>query len=181
MATVAMSPGPVSGAGWDLDGYLRRPEMVGARACGEVLDRVQAGEPLDREPLVADLAASLVSGLLGAAVPAEVASAAVTITRPGASGIPWSRPASGPGGVHALAVVALARATLATGCPVVVPGSHRDAAHDPPALPVVGAVPVPLERGDVLVVDGRLLHRRTDNHSIDTTAALVVAFRRPGG
>ncbi len=191
MATVAISHEPVSGAGWDEDGYLVRPAAVDARVCAAVLDRAGTGGSLHREPVVAELETTLLATVLdpGAArgvsigdgsAHARVASAEVVITRSGGSGSPWTRLATAPERRGVLAVLALTPTTLAAGCSWVVPGSHRGAAAGRPARPA-GAVPVPLDRGDVLVVDGRLSHRRTDNHSIDTTAVLIVVFDRPGG
>jgi Phytanoyl-CoA dioxygenase (PhyH) len=193
MATVTMSHEPVSGAGWDADGYLVRAAAVDARVCAGVLDRAGTGGSLHREPVVAELEAALLATFLepggedGGRDPigdvserVPVASAEVVITLPGGSGSPWARLAPAPERPGVLTVLALTPTTLATGCSWVVPGSHRDAAAGPIASPA-GAVPVSLDRGDVLVADGRLLHRRTDNHSIDTTALLIVVFDRPGG
>jgi ectoine hydroxylase-related dioxygenase (phytanoyl-CoA dioxygenase family) len=75
--------------------------------------------------------------------------------------------------------LALTDATLASGCPWVLPGSHRGAQDL--GLPVDGAVPVPLDAGDAVLVDGALVQRVTDNQSVDATAALVVSFRPVGG
>ena len=75
--------------------------------------------------------------------------------------------------------LALTDATLATGCPGSSPA--RTAASSPSASPVDGAVPVPLAAGDALLVHGASSTGVTDNHSVDATAALVVAFRPAGG
>ena len=169
-----------------------RAATVDARVCAGVLDRAGTGGSLHREPVVAQLEAVLLAtfpdpgGDRGgdptgdASERVRAASAEVVITLPGGSGSPWAGPAPASERPGVLIVLALTPTTLATGCSWVVPGSHRDAAAGPIASPA-GAVPVPLDRGDVLVADGRLLHRRTDNHSIDTTAVLIVVFDRPGG
>lgn len=191
MATVATSHEPVSGAGRDEDGYLVHAAAVDALVCAGVLDRAGTGGSLHREPVVAQLEATLLAtfpdlaggrGVALAGVPDRLraVSAEVVITLTGGQGTPWARLAPAPERPGVLAVLALAPTTLATGCSWVVPGSHLEAAADPITSPA-GAVPVPLDRGDVLVADGRLLHRRTDNHSIDTTAVLIVVFDRPGG
>ena len=63
----------------------------------------------------------------------------------------------------------------------MVPGSHRDGMAAETAFPVAGAVAVQLEVGDLVLIDGGLVHRATDNHSVDATAALVVVFAASGG
>jgi hypothetical protein len=181
MATVEMSPEPVSGAGWDEDGYVVRAAVVAPGECAAILERSRSGGLLDRAPDVADRLAERVARLGATSLPLGAASAEVELVLPGSSARGWARPAVLPGGPAVVAYVALKPATLATGCPWVVPGSHRDPAPEPPRPPVLGAVPVPLAPGDVLVLDGRVLHRRTANHSIDTTATLIVAFHGPGG
>ena len=188
MATVAMSPEPVSGAGWDEDGYVRA-EAVAPEECAAILERSRSGGLLDRVPDVAlrladrfsDRFSDRPSRVGATAAPMRAASAEIDLVLPGATAATWARPAALPGGPAVIALVALAPATLASGCTWVVPGSHRDSAPEPPQPPVLGAVPVPLALGDVLVLDGRLLHRRTANHSIDPTATLIVAFRPVGG
>jgi ectoine hydroxylase-related dioxygenase (phytanoyl-CoA dioxygenase family) len=180
MAAVAMSPGPLPDAGWDVDGYVPVRGAADQAACAALLARGASGPP-DDDPTVAALAAEVVAGLLGG--PVTVESCRVVMSLPGASGTPWGR-ANGRGrgrGRTALAVVALTPATVATGCPWVVAGSHRDATARPPGLPVDGAAAVPLAAGDALVADGGLLQRVTGNHSVDTAAALVVVFHRTGG
>ena len=42
-------------------------------------------------------------------------------------------------------------------------------------------MPVPLDAGDAVLVDGALVQRVTDNQSVDATAALVVSFHPVGG
>ena len=87
--------------------------------------------------------------------------------------------ADGTHGCIAVLRLALTDATLASGCPWVLPGSHRGAQDL--GLPVDGAVPLPLDAGDAVLVDGELVQRVTDNQSVDATAALVVALTDPAG
>jgi hypothetical protein len=181
MATVAMPPGPLSGAAWNADGYVPVRRVVDAATCAALLAGARDG-PESHPGAVAALAAGLGTDLLAdlAGGPVDVASSRVVLTLPGAAGAPWAR---SPEGGRAVGVrLALTPADLAAGCPWVVAGSHRDGGSPGvPGLPVDGAVPVPLDAGDALVVDGDLLHRVTDNHSVAATAALVVVFRLTGG
>jgi hypothetical protein len=176
MATVTSALGPLSDAAWDADGYVPLRDLMDPDTCAAVLDRAGDASRPHHDPVVAALGAALLADLVRTEVVA--ASSDLVVTRPGSAGANWGR-ADGTGGRTAVLRVALTEATLAGGCPWVLPGSHRGAA--PLGLPVDGAVPVPLGAGDALLVDGALLHRVTDNHSVDTTVALVVAFRTVGG
>ncbi len=111
---------------------------------------------------------------------------------PGAWGQPWHQdsyyfPFDPPGPVVGL-WLAVTRATLANGCLHVVPGSHREPVHT--HVPdrraganygyteivdhdMRGSEPVLMEPGDLLVFDSHLMHRSTDNASIDLRAAMV--------
>jgi Phytanoyl-CoA dioxygenase (PhyH) len=176
MATVTSALGPLSDAAWNADGYVPLRDLVDPTRCAALLDRAgDASGPFD-DPTVVALAAALLADLLHAET--RVASSDLVVSRPGSPGTRWDR-ADGIGGRTAVLWLALADLTLATGCPWVVPGSHRE--PEPAGLPVDGAVPVPLGAGDALLLDGALAHRMTDNHSADAVAALVVAFRIIGG
>lgn len=175
MATVS-ALGPLSDAAWDADGYVSLRDLVDPATCAVVLDRAgDASRPHD-DPLVAALGVALLADLLHAEV--TVVSSDLVVALPGSAGSPWGR-SDANGGRTAVLWLALTDVTLATGCPWVLPGSHRGA--EPLGLPVVGAAPVRLGAGDALLVDGALAHRVTDNHSTDATVALVVAFRIVGG
>ncbi len=183
MATVASALGPAPGAAWDADGYVTRRRAVDRAACDALLARARAGDASRpyHDPEAVALGPAWAADVLD--TPVRATSSHLVVTLPGAAGTPWSGgPGQGSGGLPAGAVVlhlALTDATLATGCPWVVPGSHTQA--EPPGLPVDGAVPVPLAAGDALLGDGRLLQRVTDNHSVDATAALIVVFRPIAG
>jgi len=181
MATVTSALGPVPGAAWDADGYVLVPRVVDRATCAAVLDRAGDASRPHHDPAVAALGGALVADLLGTAV--EPAPSHLVLTLPGAAGTRWGAGTGrATGRLPAGSVVlrlALTDATVATGCPWVVPGSHRGA--EPPGLSADGAVPVPLGAGDALLVDGALVHRVTDNHSVDATATLVVVFRPVAG
>jgi hypothetical protein len=175
MATVS-ALGPLSDAAWDTDGYVPLRDLVDPATCAALVDRAgDASRPHD-EPDVAALGATLVADRLQAMV--AVASSDLVVGLPGSAGVPWNR-ADGSSGRTAVLWLALTEVTLATGCPWVLPGSHRTA--EPLGLPVDGAVPVRLGAGDALLADGALALRVTANHSADATAALVVVFRTAGG
>jgi hypothetical protein len=176
MATVTSALGPLSDAAWDADGYAPLRDLVDPAACAALLDRAGDGSRPHHDPVVAALGAELLADLLHTAV--EAVSSQLVVTGPGCAGTTWGR-ADGTHGCAAVLRLALTDATLATGCPWVLPGSHRGV--EPLGLPVDGAVPVPLAAGDALLAHGALVHRVTDNHSVDATAALVVAFRTAGG
>jgi ectoine hydroxylase-related dioxygenase (phytanoyl-CoA dioxygenase family) len=176
MATVTSALGPLSDAAWDADGYALLRDLVDAATCAAVLDRAGDATRPHHDPVVAARGAALLADLLRTEVVA--ASSHLVVTLPGSAGATWGV-ADGSGGRTAVLRLALTDTTLATGCPWVLPGSHRGVG--PLGLPVDGAVPVPLAAGDALLVHGALVHRVTDNHSVDATAALVVAFRTVGG
>ena len=143
-----------------------------ARRCSNAPVTARGPTTIPRSPC----GAALLADLLHAEV--EAASSQLVVTLPGAAGTSWGS-ADRRDEPTAILRVALTPATVATGCPWVLPGSHRGV--EPLGLPVDGAAPVPLDVGDALLVDGALVHRVTDNHSADATAALVVAFRIVGG
>jgi ectoine hydroxylase-related dioxygenase (phytanoyl-CoA dioxygenase family) len=179
MATVTSALGPAPGAAWHTDGYVVRRGAVDRATCEAVLARAGDASRLYHDPDVAVLGAAWAADLLHA--PVQVTSSHLVLALPGAAGTPWSaaagtdRPREGAVILH----LALTDATLASGCPWAVPGSHTRA--EPPGLPVDGAVPLPLAVGDAVLLDGGLGHRVTDNHSVDATAALVVVFHRAAG
>ncbi len=179
MATVTSALGPAPGTAWHTDGYVVRRGGVDRATCEAVLARAGEASGRHHDPEVAVLGAAWAADLVHA--PVGVTSSHLVVTLPGAAGARWPgaagtrRPQAGTVILH----LALTEATLATGCPWVVPGSHAGA--EPPGLPVDGAVPVPLAAGDALLLDGGLRHRVTDNHSVNATAALVVVFHRAGG
>jgi len=176
MATVTSALGPLSDAAWDADGYAPLRALVDPATCATLLDRAGHASRPHHDPVVAALGAALLADLLHTAV--EAASSHLVVTGSGCAGTTWGR-ADGTRGCIAVLRLALTDATLASGCPWVLPGSHRGAQDL--GLPVDGAVPVPLAAGDALLAHGALVHRVTDNHSVDATAALVVAFRTAGG
>jgi ectoine hydroxylase-related dioxygenase (phytanoyl-CoA dioxygenase family) len=176
MATVTSALGPLSDAAWDADGYAPLRDLVDAATCAAVLDRAGDATRPHHDPVVAARGAALLADLLRSEVVSV--SSHLVVTLPGSAGATWGV-ADGSGGRTTVLRLALTDATLATGCPWVLPGSHRGVG--PVGLPVDGAVPVPLAAGDALLVHGALVHRVTDNHSVDATAALVVAFRTVGG
>jgi ectoine hydroxylase-related dioxygenase (phytanoyl-CoA dioxygenase family) len=176
MATVTSALGPLSDAAWDADGYAPLRDLVDAATCAAVLDRAGDATRPHHDPVVAARGAALLAYLLRSEVVSV--SSHLVVTLPGSAGATWGV-ADGSGGRTTVLRLALTDATLATGCPWVLPGSHRGVG--PVGLPVDGAVPVPLAAGDALLVHGALVHRVTDNHSVDATAALVVAFRTVGG
>jgi Phytanoyl-CoA dioxygenase (PhyH) len=176
MATVTSALGPLSDAAWDADGYAPLRDLVDAATCAAVLDRAGDATRPRHDPVVAARGAALLADLLRTEVVSV--SSHLVVTLPGSAGATWGV-ADGSGGRTTVLRLALTDATLATGCPWVLPGSHRGVG--PVGLPVDGAVPVPLAAGDALLVHGALVHRVTDNHSVDATAALVVAFRTVGG
>ena len=177
MATVASSLGPAPDSAWAADGYVVVPGALDRATCGALADGAGPGSVEHRHPAVTRLGVDLVGRLAGHRV--EPASGRIVVTLPGASGRGWGRQRVGTVALH----LALRPATLAGGCPWVVPGTHRDSAPratgGPP--PVAGAVPVQLDVGDLVLLSGGLVHRVTDNHSVDPAAALVVVFRRPAG
>jgi len=149
MATVVSAAGPGSGAVWREQGYavVRRPDVG-----------------------VGLLATDIVAGILGPG--AKAVASRVDVATPGTLGGPWR--AAVPGLRPAVAVWhALTAATLANGCPWLVPGSHAGAVGDHERD---GAVPVVLEPGDVLVLDTRLRHRPGDNHGCQTRVVVVVDY-----
>ncbi len=176
MATVTSALGPLSDAAWDADGYAPLRDLVDPATCAALLDRAGHASRPHHDPVVAALGAALLADLLHTAV--EAASSHLVVTGSGCAGTTWGR-ADGTRGCIAVLRLALTDATLASGCPWVLPGSHRGAQDL--GLPVDGAVPVPLDAGDAVLVDGALLQRVTDNQSVDATAALVVSFRPVGG
>jgi ectoine hydroxylase-related dioxygenase (phytanoyl-CoA dioxygenase family) len=176
MATVTSALGPLSDAAWNADGYAPLRDLVDPATCAAVLDRAGDATRPHHDPVVTALGAALLADLLQTEVVAG--SSHLVVTLPGSAGATWGR-ADGSGGRSAVLRLALTDATLATGCPWVLPGSHRGV--EPLGLPVDGAVPVPLAAGDALLAHGALVHRVTDNHSVDATAALVVVFRTAGG
>ena len=177
MATVVTALGPVPGAGWDTDGYVPLGRTVDRAACAALLARSDGTSGPHHDPGTAAQGAAIVAQLVDG--PVAVVSSRLVVTLPGGAGTGRRRPGGDRGGT-AVQRLALTPATLATGCPWVVPGSHRRPDHGPPGLPVDGAVPVPLGVGDAVVVDGGLLERVTANHSVDVTAALVVMFHASG-
>jgi ectoine hydroxylase-related dioxygenase (phytanoyl-CoA dioxygenase family) len=153
MATVVSASGSGSGAAWGEEGYV-------------VIRRLDVG--------TGQMATAIVAELVGPG--AAVVASRVDVAPPGALGGPWG-PAGGaraPGAGPAVAVWhALTEATLANGCPWVVPGSHLGPVGD---FDRDGAVPVPLEVGDVLVLDARLRVRAGDNHSTQSRVGVIVDF-----
>lgn len=155
MATVVSSAGSGPGAAWAERGYA-------------VIRRVDVG--------TGQLAAAVVAELVGAA--AEPVASRVEVAPPGTSGGPWRPAGTGSGTGPAVAVWhALTEASLDNGCPWVVPGSHLGPVGD---FDRDGAVPVPLAPGDVLVLDARLRHRASDNHSSHTRVVVIVDYAAPG-
>jgi len=177
MATVASSLGPAPDAAWATDGYVVVPGAVDRAACAALVERAGHTSVEHRDPTVDRLGADLVTGLAGASVAA--AGGRLVVTMPGAAGRPWGRQPEGSVALH----LALSPATLAGGCPWIVPGSHRAAPAGRGAAPppVAGAVPVQLDVGDLVLVDTGVVHRVTDNHSVDAAAALMVVFHRRRG
>ena len=177
MATVARSLGPVPGATWTDDGYAVVPAALDRALCAALADGAAAGSVEHRDPAVTRLGVDLVGRLTGDRV--EAATGRIVVTLPGVAGRGWGRQRAGTVALH----LALRPATLAGGCPWVVPGSHRaDGVRPRDSLPpVAGTLPVQLDTGDLVLLDDGLVHRVTDNHSVDPAAALVVVFRRRGG
>jgi hypothetical protein len=176
MATVASSLGPAPDAAWATDGYVVVPGAVDRATCAALVAGAGSTAAEHGDPVVARLGADLVAPLAGASVVA--AGGRLVVTMPGVAGRPWERQGEDSVALH----LALSPATLAGGCPWVVPGSHRHAPAGRGATPpVAGAVPVQLDVGDLVLVDGGVVHRVTDNHSVDAAAALMVVFRRVRG
>lgn len=150
--------------------------------------------PVEADPVFSAFARDaqvlgVLAGLVGPAV--DVVVSRFVLTHPGAYGPPWHQDSADLPSVPGRQVgvcLAVTEATLDSGCMWVVPGSHTepvldhlpDRRPDSPAdyVGVVepdlqAAVPVPMGAGDVLVFDGHLLHRSTDNHSQFLRAAVV--------
>jgi hypothetical protein len=153
--------------------------------------------PVQADPMFSafahdDHVLGVLDGLVGPAV--DVVLSRFVLTQPGAYGPPWHQDSADlPAGVSGLGrqvgvCLAVTEATLDSGCMWVVPGSHTEPVldHLPDRRPdspldyvgvvepdVQAAVPVPMDPGDVLVFDGHLLHRSTDNHSQFVRAAVV--------
>ena len=71
---------------------------------------------------------------------------------------------------HAIAFVYLDAYDATNGATQLVPGSHRDGA--PPTSPTIMAG----EAGDVVIMDARLLHGATTNHSGAARRSLLVCY-----
>lgn len=118
---------------------------------------------------------------------------------PGAWGQPWHQdsfyfPFDPPRPIAGV-WLAVTEATLENGCLHILPGSHCEPVHKhvrdrrPGAnygyVEIVDhdmsdAVPVTMNRGDLLVFDSHLMHRSTDNVSAGIRAAMVYHYCRQG-
>ena len=177
MATVVSSVGPVPGDTWAGGGYAVVPGAIDPAVCAAMADVAGQGSVDHDHPGVTRLGVDLVERLGGGRV--EATRGRIVVTMPGESGRGWGRQRAGTVALH----LALRPATLAAGCPWVVPASHLAVrAGSAGALPPLDdAVPVPLEVGDLVLLDGGLVYRVSDNRSVAPATALVVVFRRPGG
>jgi hypothetical protein len=190
MATSAWPLGADQRDDLDADGYVLLrgvvdPDLCAAAAAG--LADSDADADTDAAPAAVARGDTLTSGspgmpgvvdavrtVLGEG--ATVVRLGAVVIRPGTPGPAWRRPAHGGGRL------ALTDATLAGGCPWVVPGSHTRAAgrhDDVDPHPGVGSVPVPMAPGDLLLHVPRLLHRTTDNHAVAPHVALLYRVSGP--
>lgn len=181
---------------WHTDGYLLLRGVVAPDRCAALLAGPAPGDDgpgAGVDELVANVLATLPGSGAGPAV------SRLVVRRTGQPGTPWGRAADHRAvrrGQPAAAWLAVTDAGLDNGCPWLLPGSHAGARADPELAPASGrrslagnddgdgtpapilgidagaAVPVALEPGDVLVVDGHLVHRWTDNHSTVPVAAV---------
>lgn len=164
----------------------------GRRAAGGPDDEPPArGGPAGDRPEPDQLVTAALGAVLGSGVAPAVSRLVVRST--GQRGTPWGRAADHRTvrpGQPATAWLSLTDAGLDNGCPWLLPGSHAEPPDErvprrrsggragggtPP--PILGvdtgvAVPVAMQPGDVLVVDGHLVHRWTDNHSTAPVAAV---------
>jgi phytanoyl-CoA hydroxylase len=156
---------------------------------------------LHRDTVFADFAhddrvLDVVCDLLGPQI--DVFLSQFIFKNPGAYGQPWHQDSYyfpfEPD--HQVGVwLAVTEATLANGCLWVLPGSHREPVHEhvPDRRPdsqygyveivdydMSGAVPVLMDRGDLLVFDSHLMHRSTDNESDGIRAAMVYHYSPAG-
>jgi phytanoyl-CoA hydroxylase len=225
MATVAGSLSPDQGEVWRAQGYVLLRGIVATHACDAMLARAGEGgfflPGLHHDPLFADVASDervleAVRQVLGPEV--AVVLSRFSFLGPGAYGQPWHQDAcqaacqdahryaprdvhhlsSGPDH-HVVAWLAVTEATLASGCPWVLPGSHTEPvhAHVPDRRPgsrpgdaeiasyivdrdLDAPVPVLMDAGDVLLIDSHLVHRWTDNHSHGSRAAMAYHYSPAG-
>jgi hypothetical protein len=176
MATIVSSLGAGPGDTWADDGFAVVPGAFGPAACAAMADIAGQGSVDHRHPAVTRLGVDLVGRLGGGRV--RAAGGRIVVTMPGASGRGWGRQRAGTVALH----LALRPATADAGCPWVVPGSHRATPAGAAGVlpPLDDAVAVPLDIGDLVLLDGGLVHRVSDNRSLAPAAALLVVFRRPG-
>jgi len=74
--------------------------------------------------------------------------------------------------------ISLEDMTPETGCPVVVPGSHRTAGR-PPEEVLAASLPLPSPAGAAVLLDGSLWHRETPNLDARERRILVLQFVPP--
>lgn len=206
MATAAGSVSADRRDAWEADGFVLLRGFAAPDVCATMLARAIEIGPgardvtadsliadFARDPTVFDLAGDLVSDHPGTET--DVVHSGLVLETPGAYGRLWHQdsyvvpvePAC-----QISVVLAVTEATLENGCLWVLPGSHTqplqehlpDRRADSPRgyVEIVdhdtdAAVPVPMEPGDLLLLDGHLMHRSTDNHSNGARAAVVSHYR----
>jgi ectoine hydroxylase-related dioxygenase (phytanoyl-CoA dioxygenase family) len=153
-------------------------------------------DPVFNEFIRSEAVEQILAPLLGAAVDCFLSQ--FIFKNPGAWGQPWHQDE------HYFAFdrhpqvglwLAITEATHENGCLQVLPGSHQEPVHEhiadrrPSAnfgyLEIVDhdfgdAVPVLMQRGDLLVFHSRLMHSSRDNESSGVRAAMVYHFSEHG-